>query len=71
MTELESLEQKLTQLVDLYQQARGENRELRQRVAKLESENGALANSALANKIAAARAQIEALIERIPAGEEG
>ena len=65
MTELETLEQKLTQLVDLYQQARGENRDLRQRVAQLE-----IANRALTDKGAAARAQLEALIERIPAGEE-
>ena len=65
MTELETLEQKLTQLIDLYQQARGDNRDLRQRVAQLE-----IANSALTDKVAAARAQLEALIERIPAGEE-
>ena len=64
MTELETLEQKLIQLVDLYQQARGENRDLRQRTTLLESENGALSG-----KVAAARAQIEALIERIPADE--
>ena len=65
MTELENLEQKLTQLVDLYQQARGESRDMRQRVAQLESENRAL-NA----KVGAAREQLEALIERIPAGEE-
>ena len=65
MTELETLEQKLTQLVNLYQQARGENRDLRQRTAQLETEN-----RALAGKVAAARTQLETLIERIPAGEE-
>lgn len=65
MTELDTLEQKLTQLVDLYQQARCENRDLRQRAVQLETENGALAV-----KVAAARVQLEALIERIPAGEE-
>ena len=65
MTELETLEQKLTQLVDLYQQSRGENRDLRQRTAQLETEN-----RALAGKVAAARTQLETLIERIPAGEE-
>jgi cell division protein ZapB len=65
MTELENLEQKLTQLVDLHQQARGEARDLRNRVAQLESEN-----RALAGKVNAARGQLEALIERIPADEE-
>ena len=65
MTELETLEQKLTQLVDLYQQSRGENRELRQRTVQLETEN-----RVLTGKVAAARTQLEALSERIPAGEE-
>ncbi len=65
MTELESLEQKLTQLVDLYQQARAENRDMRQRITNLEGEN-----RALATKVDGARTQLEALIERIPAGEE-
>ena len=65
MTELESFEQKLTQLVDLHQQARAENRELRNRVAQLESEK-----VALAEKMIAAREKIEALIDRIPADEE-
>ena len=65
MTELESFEQKLTQLVDLHQVARAENRDLRLRVAQLES-----ANRGLIEKVAAARAQLEALIARIPASEE-
>ena len=64
MTELETLEQKLIQLVDLYQQARGENRDLRQRTTQLENEN-----RALSGKVVAARTQLEALIERIPAKE--
>lgn len=65
MTELESFEQKLTQLVDLHQESRTENRDLRNRVSLLESEN-----RALAEKITSARNKIESLIERIPAGEE-
>ena len=44
MTELETLEQKLMQLVQLHQQARAENRELRNRVTQLEGENRALAD---------------------------
>lgn len=65
MTELESFEQKLTQLVDLHQQSRTENRELRNRVAQLEGEN-----RALNEKMAAARGRLESVIDRIPADEE-
>ena len=65
MTELEGFEAKLTQLVDLHQHARGENRDLRNRIAQLESEN-----KTLAEKVAAARDKLEALIARIPASEE-
>ena len=65
MTELESLEQKLAQLVALHAQARGENRELRNRTLQLEGEN-----KALAAKVAAARAKVEEMIERLPADEE-
>ena len=62
---MESLEQKLTQLVALHAQARGENRELRNRTLQLEGEN-----KALAAKVAAARAKVEEMIERLPADEE-
>ena len=65
MTELESFEQKLTQLVDLHQQSRTENRELRNRVAQLENEN-----RALAEKMSTARGKLESLIDRIAADEE-
>ena len=65
MTELESLEQKLTQLVALHAQARGENRELRNRTLQLEGEN-----KTLAAKVAAARAKVEEMIERLPADEK-
>ena len=64
MTELESLEQKLTQLVALHTQARDENRELRNRALQLEGEN-----KALAAKVVAARAKLEEMIERLPAEE--
>ena len=64
MTELENLEQKLTQLVDLHQQGRAENRDLRNRIAQLEGEN-----RALVAKVTVARNELEALIERIPADE--
>jgi cell division protein ZapB len=65
MTELESFEQKLAQLVALHTQARDENRELRNRALLLEGEN-----KKLLEKVAAARAKIEAMIERLPADEE-
>jgi uncharacterized protein (TIGR02449 family) len=65
MTELESFEQKLTQLVDMHQQSRAENRELRNRVTQLESEN-----RALTEKMSTARSKLESLIDRIPADEE-
>ena len=65
MTELETLEQKLMQLVQLHQQARAENRELRNRVTQLEGEN-----RALADKMTSARDKLESLIDRIPATEE-
>ena len=61
MTELENLEQKLAQLVALTQQARAENRELRVHLTKLESEN-----KSLHEKVDAARAKLETLIERLP-----
>ena len=65
MTELESLEQKLTQLVALHTQARDENRELRNRALQLEAEN-----KKLNEKVTAARTKLEEMIERLPADEE-
>ena len=61
MTELETLEQKLAQLVALTRQVRDENRDLRLHVTRLESEN-----KSLHEKVDAARGKIEALIERLP-----
>jgi len=61
MTELEHLEQKLAQLVALTHQVRDENRDLRLHVIRLESEN-----KGLHEKVDAARARLESLIERLP-----
>ena len=65
MTELETLEQKLIQLVAMHAAARDENRDLRNRALHLESEN-----KKLADKVAAARTKIEEMIARLPADEE-
>ena len=65
MTELESFEQKLAQLVALHTQARDENRALRNRALLLEGEN-----KKLNEKVAAARTRIEEMITRLPADEE-
>ena len=65
MTELEALEKKLMQLVELHQVARADNRELRNRVTTLEGENRRLTERATE-----ARTRIEALIERLPANLE-
>jgi len=61
MTELENLEQKLAQLVAFSRQVRDENRDLRLRVTKLESEN-----KSLHDKVETARTKLESLIERLP-----
>jgi cell division protein ZapB len=65
MTELEALEKKLMQLVELHQVARADNRELRNRITTLEGENWRLTERATE-----ARTRIEALIERLPANLE-
>lgn len=65
MTELETLEQKLTQLVAMHAVARDENRDLRNRALHLENEN-----KKLGDKVAAARTKIEEMIARLPADEE-
>ena len=59
--EMEALEERIRQAVDLCQRLRGENSDLRQRVAKLQSEN-----RQLADKITAARERLEGLLEQIP-----
>jgi len=56
-----ALEERIRQAVDLCQRLRGENSDLRQRVAQLQSEN-----RQLADKITSARQRLEGLLEQIP-----
>ena len=60
MSELELLEQKVSQLVRLHAQAKEENRDLRARTLRLETEN-----RQLAEKIDAARTRIDGLVARM------
>jgi cell division protein ZapB len=59
--EMVALEERIRQAVDLCQRLRGENSDLRQRVAQLQSEN-----RQLADKITSARERLEGLLEQIP-----
>jgi cell division protein ZapB len=59
--ELKSLENKLEQLVDLAQQLRAENHQLRQEVATALN-----ANRKLEEKIGGATARLEALLQQLP-----
>jgi len=59
--ELEALEERIRQAVDLCRRLRGENSDLRQRVAQLQNEN-----RQLADKITSARERLEGLLEQIP-----
>lgn len=59
--ELKSLESKLGQLVNLCQQLRAENHQLRQEVAAALS-----ANRKLEDKIGGATARLEALLQQLP-----
>jgi cell division protein ZapB len=63
-SELDSLEEKLAQLVRRLEALRGENRELRQQVANRTDEN-----ARLGEKLAAAKSRIEALLKQIPETE--
>jgi cell division protein ZapB len=63
-SELASLEEKLAQVVQRLNALRAENRDLRQQVAARTDEN-----SRLAEKLAAARTRIEALLKQIPETE--
>ncbi len=56
-----ALEERIRQAVDLCQRLRGENSDLRQRLAQLQSEN-----RQLADKITSARERLEGLLEQIP-----
>jgi cell division protein ZapB len=59
--EMTALEERIRQAVDLCQRLRGENSDLRQRLAQLQSEN-----RQLADKITSARERLEGLLEQIP-----
>ncbi len=59
--ELKSLENKLSQLVNLCQQLRAENHQLRQEVATALS-----ANRKLEDKIGGATTRLEALLQQLP-----
>ncbi|HXS51836.1 MAG TPA: hypothetical protein VN782_04835 [Usitatibacter sp.] len=63
-SELAGLEEKLGQLVQRLNALRAENRELRQQLAARTDDN-----SRLAEKLAAARTRIEALLKQIPETE--
>jgi uncharacterized protein (TIGR02449 family) len=62
--ELDSLEEKITQLVRRLETLRDENRELRQQLAHRTDEN-----ARLAEKLGAAKSRIEALLKQIPETE--
>ena len=63
-SELAGLEEKLALLVQRLNALRAENRELRQQLAMRTDEN-----SRLAEKLAAAKTRIEALLKQIPETE--
>ena len=63
-SDLSALEQKLAQLVERFEALRGDNRELRQQLAARADEN-----VRLAEKLAAAKTRIEALLKIIPETE--
>jgi len=62
--ELKALEERIGQLVDLTQRLRDDNRSLRQQLAHAANEN-----KRLAEKVDAAKARLEALLEHLPEGE--
>jgi len=63
-SELSALEEKLAQVVARLKTLREENRDLRQQLASRADEN-----SRLAEKLAAAKTRIEALLKQIPETE--
>lgn len=60
-TELSRLEQRLEQLVGLYESDRLEGRNLRMRIASLEAEN-----RRLADKVRLATEKLESVLDRLP-----
>jgi cell division protein ZapB len=63
-SEFDALEERLAQVVQRLESLRAENRDLRQQVAQRTDEN-----VRLAEKLAAARTRIEALLKQIPETE--
>jgi cell division protein ZapB len=63
-TELNSLEQKLNQVVDLCHRLRTDNQQLRQQLASALSDN-----KHLAEKIDTAGERLEILLQQLPEGE--
>lgn len=59
--ELNALEERIRQAVELCRRLRSENSDLRQRIAQLESEN-----KRLNDKVAGARERLEGLLRQIP-----
>ena len=59
--DLKALEEKIGQLVELTQRLRSDNRDLRQQLAEALNDN-----KRLGEKVDAARARLEALLERLP-----
>lgn len=65
MTELESLEQKVAQLVAMHKHMKEENRDLRTQAALLEAEN-----KRLDGKLSSARERVDALLAQMPDSPE-
>jgi len=63
--ELTSLDDKISQLVQLTQKLRKDNSQLRQQLASVQSEN-----KRLAEKVGAAKSRLEGLLAQIPDGAE-
>ena len=63
--ELNSLDDKIKQLLELCQKLRKDNSALRQQLAKVQSDN-----KQLTEKIGAARGRLETLLEQVPEGPE-
>jgi cell division protein ZapB len=64
-SELNALEEKIDEFVQLCQQLRSENIQLRQQLASVSSEN-----RHLAEKINSASSRLESLLARLPESEE-
>lgn len=63
--ELNALDEKIAQLAKLCQKLRGDNSQLRQQLAAVQTEN-----KRLAEKVSTARSRIEGLLSQIPEGAE-